>query len=141
MTVKKVFKSYIPSINYVTPSGRTCVFREGRYETNHPEEIATLSKEIKDGTIPQFYIDPEEREIDTSLQDAMRQAAQDAALKVLAEHNANKAGAKEEGKAAEGAQGNQQNAGQGASMSPAKLLNVANSASLKGLSAQSNQKS
>jgi hypothetical protein len=93
MAIKKVFKSLIPSVNYVTQRGRTCVFQEGRFLTDVPEEIAELTQTVIDKSNPHIYIDPNESEFDTTLQEKLIAAQKEAALRVLAEHNAQKADA------------------------------------------------
>jgi hypothetical protein len=140
MAIKHVFKSYVPYINYVTERGRTCVFREGRYETDHPEEVAELSKQIRDGSIPHLFIDATEEKVDTTLQDRIRAAQQAATLAILeeeAQKNEPQSGAKSEPQGSKtGAQAPQGTVG----MTPAVLLGVTSSASLTGLASQSNGK-
>jgi hypothetical protein len=137
VAIKKIFKSSLPYINYVTTAGRTCVFQEGRYLTDNPQEIAELTFEIKRGNTPHIYIDPEETEVDTTLQERIIEAQKAATLRVLEEHSA-------------GQQNGQQapseitnpNASQGATvqvpqgaMTPAQLLGVTTSATIVGAQA------
>ena len=61
-SLKKVFKSRIPSINYIFPNGKPAIFVFGKYITDNEEEIAHLTKEIKDGH-PHLYIDDNETEV------------------------------------------------------------------------------
>ena len=132
MAIKKIFKSTLPYINYVTTAGRTCVFQEGRYLTDNPQEIAELTFEIKRGNTPHIYIDPQEVEIDTTLQERIIEAQKAAALKVLEEHNAGQqgqAGSSQQSTAT--SQGTTQQT-QAASMSPAALLGVTTTANIVG---------
>jgi hypothetical protein len=136
MAIKKVFKSLIPSVNYVTQRGRTCVFQEGRFLTDVPEEIAELTQTVIDKSNPHIYIDPNESEFDTTLQEKLIAAQKEAALRVLAEHNAQKAGADASNQQSQGAQVPQETK----TVTPATLLGVTTSATLGGMSKQSNQK-
>lgn len=143
MAIKKVFKSYIPSNTYITTQGDVCVFKEGKCVTDNSRHIAELEWEIKRGN-PHFYIDPDESEIDTTLQDRIAEAQKKATLQALEEYNKEVAAAsgkdvdalqqeqakKDESKAtitseSLAALGNQQ-----VGMSAASLLNVTNSAAV-----------
>lgn len=131
MAIKKVFKSYIPSLNYVTQRGRTCTFTEGRFETDVPEEVAELNELVNSKSNPHIYIDPDEQEIDTTLQDRIRKAQQEATLRVLEEVS------QEKNQDSNSQQTGQQQASQ--TISPAAMLGVMNSATLaKGTAQQSN---
>lgn len=121
MPVLKVFKSSIPSVNFVTSRGSTLVFKDGRYLTDNLKEIAELEDEIK-SRHPHIYIDPAEKEVDTTILEEIEAAKRKAEADVLAKH----------GKAAE------TNVGAGQTMSPAKLLGVTSSAALSGLAGASN---
>lgn len=88
MSIKNVYKSYIPSVNYVTVRGRTCIFREGRYETDVQEEIAELEHVVSNKSNPHIFVDPEEKTIDTTLRERIQKAMQEAAERVLSEANA-----------------------------------------------------
>lgn len=123
MAIKRIFKSHIASTNYLTKKGKTLRFIEGKFMTDIEEEIAELEYEIKSGH-PYIYIDAAEKEIDTTLEDKIKEAQREAAMKVLLEHNAT----------IQGAQGE----AQPKTMQPAALLNVTSSAVLSGLSKPSN---
>ena len=68
MTILRVFKSAIPSINYIFPSGKVAAFQFGVYRTDIKDEIEHLENEIRLGH-PQIFIDEAEREIDSELVD------------------------------------------------------------------------
>lgn len=142
MAIKSIFKSYIPSLNYLTKAGKALVFIEGKFMTDIKEEIKELEDEIKSGH-PHLFIDPNEKEIDTTLQDKIKQAQQEATLKAIADHNAQNSAD------ASGAKVITQGTGAGVAgavtqasvtMSPATLLGVTSSASLGTLAAASNSK-
>lgn len=138
MSIKKVFKSYVPSLNYVTQKGRTCIFTEGRFLTDHPEEIAEITDMVNHKSNPHIYIDPDEQEIDTTLQERIKAAQAEAALRVLEEHNAQLKGSQTSG--TQQSQTAKTITQAAATMTPAALLGVTSSATLGGMSAQSNQK-
>lgn len=135
MSIKKVFKSYIPSVNYVTQRGRTCSFVEGRYETDVPEEIAELNSVCESKSNPHLYIDINEVEIDTTVQERLQAASQKAVLEELERINQEKG----IGQGA-GEQKVTQNPQTPGNMSAAKMLGVMNSASLGSMTAHSNTK-
>ena len=137
MAIKKVFKAHIPSVNYVTQRGRTCVFQEGKFLTDVPEEIAELEQVVRDKSNPHIYIDPDESEHDTTLQEKLIAAQKEAALRVLEEHNSQKG---DQTSGAAQAQTQQVQPTQQVGMSPAQLLNVTTTASLGKNVVQSNQK-
>lgn len=66
MSTLRVFKSTIPSVNFIFPNGKPAIFQQGRYYTDNTEDIATLDKEIKDGH-PHIYIDNEEMTIESEM--------------------------------------------------------------------------
>lgn len=86
MALKKVFKSSFSELSYITKAGKRIRFSQNRYLTDDEAEVKELEGEIKSGN-PYLYIDPSEKEIDTTLQDKIREAQKAAALSVLAEHN------------------------------------------------------
>lgn len=137
MAVKKLFKAYIPSVNYVTQKGRTCVFAEGRFLTEHLEEIAELNDVVGTKSNPHIYIDPDESEVDTTLQDRIKEAQIKATLAVMEEHNKEKDKGAAIGQASN-AQASEAN--KTAGMSAATLLGVTNSASIGKMVAPSNTK-
>jgi hypothetical protein len=87
VAVKKVFKSYIPSNNYITQKGDVCQFINGVFTTDDPRVIAELEWEINKSRNPHFYIDPNEKEIDTTLQDRLRAAQAKAVAEELERYN------------------------------------------------------
>lgn len=138
MAIKQLFKSYLSSNNYITVKGRTCSFVEGRYLTDHPDEIAELRQIVSDKSSPFIYIDENEKEVDTTTQERLQGAAKKAILEELERINAEKAASQEGNKQTGTTQVAQPDAAQG--MTPAALLNVTSTAQLGKLSVQSNQK-
>lgn len=141
MAIKKVYKSTMPSLNYVTRLGRNVNFGiHQKVETDHPQEIEELEREVANKH-PHIYIDPNETEVDTTLQDRIREAQLEAAKDVLAAYNKEQ----EEQKQAGSKVGSQATSNasitaplQPVGMSAAQLLGVSNSASLGAASVQSN---
>jgi hypothetical protein len=84
MTLKTVFKSHLPSSQYVFKKGATAIFVRGRYETDNAEFIAELMQEVQ-GNHPHIFVDPNERTIDSDLQEKIRKAQAEAVSRVLAE--------------------------------------------------------
>lgn len=70
MATFKVFKSRIPSCNYVFAKGKAAAFVSGRYVTGSAEEIAELEQEILSGH-PHLYVDPADAETDSTVQDPL----------------------------------------------------------------------
>ena len=70
MTTLRVFKSTIPSVNYIFSNGKPAIFQQGVYRTNVEWEIKELEKEISNGH-PHLFIDEAEREIDSEMVDPM----------------------------------------------------------------------
>lgn len=66
----RVFKSTIPSVNYLFTNGKPAIFVNGTYRTDADWEITELEKEIA-LKHPHIYIDANEREIDSELVDPM----------------------------------------------------------------------
>ena len=88
MSIQKVFKSRLTNSTYLFKNGKAAVFSEGRFLTGVPVEIQELMGEI--GEIGQFhsnhpsiYVDENEVELDTTLQDAIKEAQAAATLDVL----------------------------------------------------------
>lgn len=140
MAIKKLYKCYMPSMNYITAKGRTCSWVEGRYLTDHPDEIKELDLMVSEKSNPHIFIDENEMEVDTTLQERIQNAQREVTLQILAEEAARKQAASgagtEENKAT--SQASQVNQGAGTTMSPASLLNVTSSAGLQALSQMSN---
>lgn len=132
MPILKVFKSTMPSLNFVTRKGTNLAFRAGRYHTERASEIAELEEEIKSGH-PHIFIDPNETEIDTTLQDEIAKAKAEAEARVLKEHEEK---LKAEGKGTE----LQKGPSVAQTASPAQLLGVTTSGALTDLSGLSNSK-
>lgn len=61
-TPKRVFKSHIPSCNFIFSNGKPAIFVGGKYITDNENEIQSLEYEIKQGH-PHLFIDPDEREV------------------------------------------------------------------------------
>lgn len=142
MAVKKLYKCYMPSMNYITAKGRTCSFIEGRFLTDHPDEIKEIDQMVSDKSNPHIYIDENETEVDTTLQEKIKAAQREVTLQILAEEAARKQvsepGGKEEDKSEK--KEPEGDKGVGSTMSPASLLNVTSSAGLAALSSMSNSK-
>ena len=66
----KLFKSYVPSIQFVFKNGKLAHFRDGRYATKVESEIQELTEEINNGH-PTFYIDSNEEETTQEFLDPM----------------------------------------------------------------------
>lgn len=70
MTMLRVFKSNIPSINYIFPWGTVAAFQQGYYRTDIEREISHLEEEVK-LKHPHILIDANEFEVDSTLVDPM----------------------------------------------------------------------
>lgn len=70
MATLRVFKSTIPSVNYIFGNGKPAIFVNGVFRTDIPGEIDALQNEIAQHH-PHIYIDENEREIDSELIDPM----------------------------------------------------------------------
>lgn len=68
MAILKVFKSRAPVMGYAFKSGNVVYFREGMYATASKAEIEELTAECENGH-PNYYIDPEQTEIDSEQMD------------------------------------------------------------------------
>lgn len=60
--ILQLFKSTLPSCQYITKEGRYLHFKDGRFATDDAEDIAELEKEISRGH-PHIYKDKKERTI------------------------------------------------------------------------------
>lgn len=69
-TTLRVYKCTFMSTSYLMPNGKPCIFVNGVYRTNNPAEIAEFDSMIANGH-PHFFIDPNEREVDSGLVDPM----------------------------------------------------------------------
>jgi hypothetical protein len=63
-----VFKSTIPSINYIFGNGKPAIFVQGRFCTDIPAEISELEYEVKLGH-PHIFIDPNDAVADSAVLD------------------------------------------------------------------------
>ena len=86
MALLKVFKSNIPSINYIFPWGTVAAFQFGTYRTDMEKEIEHLEAEVKLNH-PHIYIDETEREIDSAMVDPIHALR----AKIIAEYEASRA--------------------------------------------------
>lgn len=64
MSVIRIFKATLPSVNYIFTNGKPAIFVQGKFTTNIDFEIQELEREIATGH-PHIYIDPAESEIDS----------------------------------------------------------------------------
>jgi hypothetical protein len=62
--ILKVFKSSLPSVNYIFGNGKPAIFQNNKYTTGVEAEIQELENEIRLGH-PHIYIDPADSEIDS----------------------------------------------------------------------------
>lgn len=63
MSMAKIYKATLPSINYVFRNGKPAIFVQGKYATTVETEITELDDEIAKGH-PHLYVDAAESEID-----------------------------------------------------------------------------
>lgn len=70
MPMLRVFKSTMPSVNFIFGNGKPAIFQAGVYRTDVAEEIQALEYEVRLGH-PHIYIDPAEQEVDSELLDPM----------------------------------------------------------------------
>lgn len=75
----RVFKSWMPSNTMLLDNGKPCIFRNGRYITDKPEEIEFFEKEIALGNV-HIYVDSAEREVQPqeSVEDLMERIRKEA---------------------------------------------------------------
>lgn len=85
MSIKRKFKSTILNQQYLFKNGKSAHFVNGEFLTGNDLEIAELDSEIENG-IPFLYIDENDKVVDTTLQDKIKEAQAEAALRVLKEH-------------------------------------------------------
>ena len=72
MTTLTVFKSSLPSINYIFKNGKPAIFINGAFRTDVDWEIGELTNEVKLGH-PHIYIDKNEVTVDSAMLDPMAQ--------------------------------------------------------------------
>lgn len=104
-TVKKVFKSTFPSVQYFFRNGKQAAFINHRYITSIESEIAELEEEIKSHLNPHLYIDANETEVAASEKSALEtikeQALKEARAQVLKEMEAATAKSNDRGTSAQ----------------------------------------
>lgn len=71
----KLFKSHVPSIQYVFKNGKLAHFRDGRYATKVQSEIEELTQTCEEGH-PTFFIDDKEAETTQEFLDPMDELRQ-----------------------------------------------------------------
>ena len=86
MALLKVFKSNIPSINYIFPWGTVAAFQFGVYRTEVEKEVEHLNAEVA-LKHPHIYIDDAEKEIDSAMVDPIHALR----AKIIAEYEASRA--------------------------------------------------
>lgn len=64
MSMLRLYKSYLPTVNYILGNGKPAIFIEGRYATEVESEIAELDNEVR-LKHPHIYIDDAEKEVDS----------------------------------------------------------------------------
>lgn len=65
MSIAKIYKATLPSVNYIFKNGKPAIFIQGKYATAVVAEIAELDDEIALGH-PHIFVDPNEAEIDSN---------------------------------------------------------------------------
>ena len=88
MSMLRVFKATMPSVSVIFGDGTQAIFVGGVYRTDNESHIATLESEIKK-CHPHLFIDPAEKEIDSTMVDPMAQLR----AKIIAEYLAAEANA------------------------------------------------
>lgn len=68
--ILRIYKCSFMSTSFLMPNGKPCIFVNGVYRTDSPAEIAEFDKMIAEGH-PHFYVDPNEREVDSAFVDPM----------------------------------------------------------------------
>lgn len=66
----RVYKCSFMSTSFLMPNGKPCIFVNGVYRTDALAEIEEFDKMIAEGH-PHFFVDPNEREVDSTLVDPM----------------------------------------------------------------------
>ena len=64
MSIAKIYKATLPSVNYIFKNGKPAIFVQGKYATSVSAEIDELDGEIALGH-PHIFVDPNEAEIDS----------------------------------------------------------------------------
>lgn len=86
MTTLNVFKSTLPSVNYIFSNGKPAIFVNGVYRTDIQAEIEALKYEIAQKH-PHIYVDPTEETIESDMVDPMNALR----AKIIAEYKASMA--------------------------------------------------
>jgi hypothetical protein len=86
MAIQRVFKNYMTSAVYMFTSGKSAIFIGGRFLTSDQAEIAELDNEVKSGN-PFIYIDTNDSQVDTGLEEALNAAKAKAVEEVLINYN------------------------------------------------------
>ena len=81
MTTLTVFKSTIPSVNYIFSNGKSAMFINNVFRTDIPSEVSALEYEVAQHH-PHIYIDAAERTIESEMIDPMNALR----AKVIAEY-------------------------------------------------------
>jgi hypothetical protein len=84
MSMLRVFKAHLPSVNYIFRNGKPAIFVNGRYATDMPSEIQELEEEIGFGH-PHLYIDADEKEVDSAQVDPIAALTDRIRAKLIAE--------------------------------------------------------
>lgn len=84
MPTLHVFKSTLPSINYIFKDGRQAVFTHGMYTTDNQKFIDELNEEIAAGH-PHIVVDPDKRTMDSSELDPIANLRERLRAEILAE--------------------------------------------------------
>lgn len=90
--LKRIFKSSLNNVVYLFANGKSANFIGSRYITDSRSEIAEFMQEIVEEGFgksihPFIYVDSDEKEIDTSLQDRIKEAQAKVAIEMLKEAN------------------------------------------------------
>ena len=133
MTIKTLFKSTLPNMGYVFKDGSNAPFVQGRFATEDSTKVAQLKPEAESRANPYIYIDENEKEIDTTLEDRISEAKAKAVQQVLAEHAAPTSGLRSAGDTMEPSKhiqgmvtsANDLNAAAKAGQSPAEMVSQA----------------
>ncbi len=87
-TMKKLYKSHLPTCIYLFANGKPAYFIQGKYATDIETEVTALDAEVAYGH-PHIYIDAAETEIDTKYVDPMEALRE----KIIADYKAQEAAA------------------------------------------------
>lgn len=90
MSIRKIFKCYIPSCSYFFKNGKQAAFLNGQYTTDNQQEISELMAEVGEigkhsSKHPHIYVDADEQEIDSDALSPLEELKRKAREEVLAE--------------------------------------------------------